>query len=238
MSGLSKMLNFISDLKANNNRDWFAENKLTYETTRNECYAEIETLLNRLSATDKSLIGVTAKDCTYRIYRDIRFSADKSPYKTHFGIVIAQNGRKCKQAGRYIHIAPGECALYGGVWFPEPPILKFLRRNIFENIEEFEEILNRPEFKAAFPTLIGDELKTMPKGFPKDSPYGDILRKKEFLVQKPYPDSFFRQKDWMDILIADMQVMQPFLDFLNYAFEELHSGEYSAQNPTELMHRF
>ena len=104
--------------------------------------------------------------------------------------------------------------------------------------KSFEEILNQPEFKAAFPTLTGDELKTMPKGFPKDSPYGDILRKKEFLVQKPYPDSFFRQKNWIDMLIADMQVMQPFLDFLNYAFEELHSGEYSAQNPTELMHRF
>lgn len=194
MSGLSKMLNFISDLKANNNRDWFAENKLTYETTRNECYAEIETLLNRLSATDKSLIGVTAKDCTYRIYRDIRFSADKSPYKTHFGVVIAKNGKKCKQAARYIHIAPGECALYGGVWFPEPPILKFLRRNILENIEEFEEILNQPEFKAAFPTLIGDELKTIPKDFPRTLPTAISCEKRNSWCKKPIPTAFSGRK--------------------------------------------
>ena len=129
MTGISRMLKFITELRDNNNREWFAAVKPEYEKIRNECYDEIDKLIALISPFDENLIGVEAKDCVYRIYRDIRFSADKSPFKTHFGIVLGKGGRKCWDAAYYLHIEPGECALYGGVWFPEQPVLTRLRHD-------------------------------------------------------------------------------------------------------------
>ena len=107
MTGISKMLAFIAELRDNNNREWFAAVKPEYEAIRKECYGEIDKLINLISAFDDRLVGVEAKECVYRIYRDIRFSADKSPFKTHFGIVLGKGGRKCWDAAYYLHIEPG-----------------------------------------------------------------------------------------------------------------------------------
>ena len=223
MTGISRMLEFITELRDNNNREWFAAVKPEYEKIRNECYDEIDKLIALISPFDENLIGVEAKDCVYRIYRDIRFSADKSPFKTHFGIVLGKGGRKCWDAAYYLRIEPGECALYGGVWFPEQPVLTRLRHDIYDNIEEFMAILEKPDFKAKFKGLTGDSLKSMPKGFPKDCPYGDIIKMKEFLVMEHFPDKYFSNKKWQESIASDIKLMKPFIDFLNYTFEELRN---------------
>lgn len=224
MSGISRMLDFLALLKENNNRPWFAAHKDEYEEVRSMCHEEVDGLIGSVSHFDARLAGLTARECTYRIYRDVRFSADKSPFKTHFGIVLAKGGRKCKEAGWYLHIEPDGCALYGGVWFPDAPVLNFLRRNIYDNIDEFLEIINAPDFKRNYPELVGDSLKMMPKGYPKGCEYGEILKRKEFLVQKKYKNRFFDSKNWREKVAEDIRIMKPFTDFLNYAFEELHMG--------------
>ncbi len=223
MTGISRMLEFIALLRKNNNREWFSERKSRYELIREECYGEIKVLIDLISAFQKGLEGLEPKDCTYRIYRDIRFSADKSPFKTHFGIVVGKNGRKCAEAGYYLHIEPGKCAFYGGVWFPEQPVLKLLRRDIADNMDEFVGIMENPAFKAVFPGLVGDSLKSMPKGFPKDAPHGEILRMKDFLVEKSLPDSYFSEANWQQGIADLAKLMKPFIDFLNYTFEEMHN---------------
>ncbi len=223
MTGISRMLGFLELLKENNNRPWFAEHKEEYNEIRKQCLAEIDTLISEIAHFDAHLVGVTAQQCVYRIYRDIRFSADKSPFKTHFGIVLAHGGKKCKEAGYYLHIEPGECFICSGVWFPEPSVLKFLRRNIYDNLDEFLEILNEPSFKKQFPGLVGDSLKTLPKGYPKDCQGAEIIKMKEFLVQKKYKNSTFETENWQKSVVKDIRLLKPFNDFLNYAFEELHS---------------
>ena len=176
------MLDFLTALKVNNDRQWFGVHKEEYNDIRRQCL---------------HLAGVAPEQCVYRIYRDIRFSADKSPYKTHFGVVLGHGGKKCKEAAYYLHIDPDGCAFFSGVWFPEMPVLRFLRRNIYDNLDEFLEIIDSPAFKSEYPGLIGESLKTLPNGYPKDCPRPEIFKMKEFLV--------------------------PFNDFLNYAFEELHT---------------
>lgn len=223
MTGISKMLGFLNELKENNNRPWFAERKAEYADIRRQCLEEIDTLIAMIAAFDPHLDGVRAEQCVYRIYRDVRFSADKSPFKTHFGAVLGHGGKKCMEAAYYLHIAPDGCFLCSGVWYPEMPVLRFLRRNIYDNLDEFLEIIDNPAFKEQFPELTGESLKTLPRGIPKDCPRPEIFKMKEFIVQKNYKNSVFDSQNWQEKVIKDIQLAKPFNDFLNYAFEELHS---------------
>ena len=225
MSGFSTMLAFLEELRDNNNRQWFAEQKGRYQAIRAACFGEIERLVGAVSGFDSHIAGLAPKNATYRIYRDIRFAADKSPFKTHFGIVLAKDGKKAKEGGYYLHLEPGNCALYGGVWFPEPPVLRFLRRNIYDNIDEFLEIVNNPVFRQVFPKMVGDSLKKMPAGYPKDYPFGEIIKKKEFLVCRTYDDVFFENTDWMESAVADIRLLYPFVRYFNCAFEERREME-------------
>ena len=222
MSGFSKMLQFQKELIPNNNREWFQERKAAYEEIRKECCNEIDKIISQVALFDNRLRGVTCKDCIYRIYRDVRFSHDKSPYKTWFGVVLGSNGKKTREAAYYIHLYPGDCGVFAGVWYPENDVLKALRSDIDGGIEEFLEILNNPEFKLSYPELVGESLKTIPKGYPKDYPYPEIIKMKEYLVRKPLSDDFFDTPDWIDEVVSSIKLAKPFVDFLNYTFEDLH----------------
>ncbi len=223
MTGISAMLNFLALLKNNNNRPWFAEHKADYEKIRMDCFREIEELIDHVARFDSRVAGLTPQEATYRIYRDIRFSNDKSPFKTHFGIVIASHGRKTKGAGYYLHIEPGECALYGGVWFPQSDVLRVLRRSVYDNMDELQEIISRPEFRKVFPQLEGDRLKTMPRGYPADAPHAELLKLKEYLVSCRYDDRLFERPDWQDTVAGHIRLLQPFTEFFNFTFDEMHS---------------
>ena len=145
----------------------------------------------RISLFDESIRGVQVKDCTYRIYRDTRFSQDKTPYKTHLGGYINARGKKSDHCGYYVHIEPGNCLLAGGSYCLPPKTLKAVRQAVYDNIDEFRGIVENPDFKQYFPVIGEDFLKTAPKGFPKDFEYVQYLKCKEYTCYCNQPDSFF-----------------------------------------------
>ena len=216
----AEILQFLTELRKNNNREWFQANKERHDALRKNFIDTVQELIQQISVFDPEVAGLEAKNCLFRIYRDIRFSPDKTPYKTHFSAYIAKGGKNSEYGGYYIHLEPGSCMLSGGIWMPQPKLLKMLRQDIYDQIEEFTAILENPTFKKVYPKMEGDVLTRMPVGFPADSPYGYILKHKDFSVISSKPDSFFLQKDWMKKAVADFSLLQPFNHFLNYTVDE------------------
>ncbi|MDR1557260.1 MAG: DUF2461 domain-containing protein [Tannerellaceae bacterium] len=228
---VNQILVFLKELEQNNNRVWFQDNKARYEVLRKAHTEIVQQLINRISLFDAEIAGLEAKDCLFRIYRDIRFSPNKLPYKTHFGAYIAaQGGRNSERSGYYLHIEPGNCLLSGGLWMPQPKLLKRVRQDIYDHIDEFVSILEAPSFKAVFSELDGETLKRVPAGFPPDFEYGEILRHKDFCVSHIKPDSFFSEKNWMDRAVACFEKLLPFNRFLNYTVDE-YTGKGNNSSP-------
>lgn len=223
MNGISEMIDFLSELRNNNNREWFLLHKKDYEDIRDNCFSEINILISEICKFDSSLSGLDAKDCVFRIYRDLRFSKDKSPYKTHFGIVLARGGHKCKTVAAYLHIEPGNCGLYGGAWMPDRNFLKALRMDISDNIEEFIGIVEEKSFLREFGKLQGEALKKIPAGFNEDCPGLDYVKMKQFLAIRPLHDKFFSNAGWEKELANSIKKLHPFLQFLNYIYDNLHT---------------
>lgn len=218
---MSKQLfDFLTRLAENNDRTWFAAHRAEYDTLRAEWLGNIQRIINALAIDDPSLRGIQAADCAYRIYRDTRFSHDKSPYKTYFSALISPTGRHCDRACYYVHIGQAECAIYGGVWCPEAPVLKKLRRAIVDNIEEFREITEAPEVLALYPGWYGRKLKTAPKGYDRDHPDIELLRLTEYGKEHRLDRKFFDSPDWPEKTAAMLQVLKPMNDFLNYSIDE------------------
>lgn len=216
----AEIIQFLRELQQNNNRPWFQENKERYDALRAGFLEDVQELIRRISLFDPEVAGLEAKDCLFRIYRDTRFSPDKTPYKTYMSAFIALGGRKSARGGYYIHLEPDNSLLSGGVWCPEPKLLKKLRQDIYDHIDEFVAILEAPAFKAIYPELEGDVLKRMPAGYPVDSPYGYILKHKDFSVVCNKPDAFFSQPDWMEQSVACFEKLLPFNRFLSYTVDE------------------
>lgn len=217
---MEKLLEFLKQLKENNNREWFTANKDRFTALNEDMLRQGEKLIGLISAFDSDLAGLDIHQCSFRIYRDIRFSNDKTPYKTHVGLYFAKGGRKSPRAGYYLHLEPGNCLLSGGLWRPEPKLLKAVRQAIYDNIEEFTEIINKPAFKKLFPVIEGDMLKTMPKSFPKDFAYPDLLKYKDYVINTGKSEAFFNDPVWIEKVAADFKVMEPFNRFLNYTVDE------------------
>lgn len=218
---MSKQLfDFLTRLAENNDRTWFAADRAEYDSLRADWLTKIQRIINALAVNDPTLRGVQASDCAYRIYRDTRFSHDKTPYKTYFSALISPTGRHCDRACYYVHIGADECAVYGGVWCPETPILKKLRRAIIDNIEEFREITEAPEVEALYPGWYGRKLKTAPKGYDRDHPDIDLLRLTEFGKEHRLDRDFFDDPEWPEKIAAMLQVLKPMNDFLNYSIDE------------------
>ena len=216
----AQILDFLRELRAHNDRIWFQANKGRYDMLRLVFIEETQELINRLSLFDPEIANLEAKDCIYRIYRDLRFSPDKTPYKCHFAAYIALGGKSSLRGGYYLHIEPGGCLLAGGVWCPPPPLLKRLRKDIYDHIEEMEAIMEDPAFKNVYPGLESEMLKRMPIGFPVDTPYGHVLRHKDFTVVSRKPDAYFTASDWMEHTVNDFKLLCPFNNFLNYTVDE------------------
>ena len=189
---------FLKELSANNNREWFNEHKEEYKRAQLEFELLLTAVIERIATFDESIKGIQAKDCMYRIYRDTRFSPDKTPYKVHFGGYVNAKGKKSDHCGYYLHIENGNCMLAGGSLCLEPKILKAVRQSVYDNIDEFREIAEDPEFKQYFPVIGETHLKTAPKGFPKDFPYMDYLKCKEYTCTHYVPDNFFSAPDFLD----------------------------------------
>lgn len=204
-----EIIQFLKELGQHNNREWFQANKDRYDVLRQGFIDEVQQLINRVALFDPEIAGVDAKDCLFRIYRDIRFSPNKIPYKTHFAAYIAScGGRGSERGGYYIHLEPGGCLLSGGVWCPPPALLKKLRRYDHRYPDEVSS------------TMEGEVLKRMPAGYPADFKYGEILRHKDFSVASYKPDEFFFAPDWLDQAVACFEKLLPFNRFLNYTVDE------------------
>ncbi|MDR1381407.1 MAG: DUF2461 domain-containing protein [Tannerella sp.] len=218
---MRELFEFLRELRENNNREWFHENKPRYDVLHKNHVAAVQQLIERIAAFDPEIAGLDAKNCIYRIYRDIRFSPDKTPYKTHFGAYMTGfGGRTSPYGGYYLHLEPDSSFVSGGVWCPSPAMLKKLRHDIYDSMDEFTAILENGKFKKVYGQLEGETLRRLPDGFPADTPHGDILKHKYFVVSSEKPEAFFQSEDWLDRAAEDFRTLYPFNKFLNYTIGE------------------
>lgn len=189
---MKELFSFLKDLSANNNREWFQANRARYDAAREKLDEMARLFILAVEQHDPGAARLTPKDCTYRIYRDVRFSPDKSPYKTHMGIFVNPlGGKKGIECGYYLGLEPGRTVFTCGTYCLPSPVLRAVRQSIFDLTDEYLGIVEDPEFKRIFPTVGADPLKTAPKGFPKDWPHIDLIKPREFVAMTSLPDSFF-----------------------------------------------
>lgn len=217
----SYIFEFLKELASHNNREWFNQHKEDYKRAQASFELLLGTIIERISTFDESIKGIQAKDCTYRIYRDTRFSLDKTPYKVHLGGYINARGKKSDHCGYYVHLENGNCMLAGGSLCMRPDILKALRQAVYDNIDEYRGIVEDPPFKQYFPVIGETFLKTAPKGFPKDFPYIDYLKCKEYTCTCKVPDNFFFSGGWLDRTEEIFRQMKRFADFINFTIDEM-----------------
>ena len=230
---MRETLRFLSELAANNNREWFAENKSRYQACHARFVDFSTELIRRLTEIDPTLEGLQPKDCIWRIYRDVRFSGDKRPYKEWFGVFPATGvpgkpktwGKHSMRGGYYVHIQPGHCMFAGGIWNPGKELLDALRKEIEANYEEVESIMATPGWQRYFGDFDTDwMLKKAPSGFDPDFKHIDWLKRKAFTFSTPISDEQVCSPDFMDRVVEIAQAGKPMNDFLNYTFEEY--GEF------------
>lgn len=210
-------INFLNELTKNNSKEWFDKNRKQYEIAKAE-FAEIITgLLVDVAKFDKEIQFLNVKDCMFRINRDVRFSNDKSPYKTNFGGFIVRGGKKSGFAGYYLHIQPGASFIGGGIYMPQTDILKAVRQDIYDNVDEFKKIINHKNFKKNFGEINGSKTTLAPKGFAKDFPEIDLLKFKDYTVMRFMSDKEVLGENFAEVIIATFKAMAPFNQFINRA---------------------
>jgi uncharacterized protein (TIGR02453 family) len=210
-------LDFLTAVKCNNNRDWFNANRSSYLDAKDNFESFVQEIIDEIVLFEPIMKGLEAKSCVYRINRDIRFSNDKSPYKSHFGAFIVQGGKKNgdKYAGYYFHIEPGKSILAGGAYMPPAPWLSAIREKISDYPDEFIKITKAKDFVKYFGSMDGEKLKTAPKGYPKDHPQIELLKFKSYLVVNEAPDKLVLSSGYSDHVINVFKAMKPLNDYLN-----------------------
>ena len=215
-------LQFLNDLIANNNTDWMHANKKRYENYKKDYHHFIASILAEMKPLDTSLEPLEVKNCTFRINRDIRFSKDKSPYKTNMGVWLTQNKFNKNSPGYYIHYEKGNCFIAGGVWCPEPLELKKIRKEIAFFYEDLESIVTDKGFQSTFKQIDRDEntvLKKAPKDFDANHPAIEFLKLKSFTASQKIDDNLFTDNNFSQIIAKKLIVLKPLNDFLSRALE-------------------
>ncbi len=211
-------LDFLTAIKCNNNRDWFMANRQLYLEAKDNFDSFVQEIINEIIRFDPILKGLEAKSCVYRFNRDIRFSNDKSPYKSHLGAFIVKGGKKNgdKFAGYYFHVEPGDKSiLAGGAYMPPSPWLSAIREKISESPDEFVKIINSKNFKKYFGKIEGEKLKSMPRGYAAGHPQSELLKYKSYLIMNEVPDKMVLSNEYFDHVIKVFQAMKPVNDYLN-----------------------
>jgi len=214
-------LHFLIDLKFNNNRNWMKSNDARYREAKATFEDLVEKVIADIKTFDKSLGDVKTADCLFRIYRDVRFSANKEPYKTNFGAFMAPGGRKSEFAGYYMHFEPDSSFLGGGIYMPQSDILRAIREYVFNNTAEFKQIICDSQFKKYFPALWGDTLKSAPAGFAKDFKDIDLLKYKHYVVSHDVSNEFWLDKDVVEKILRVFKAQHTFNEFLNKAVSKI-----------------
>lgn len=214
---LNNTLLFLEELSNNNNKEWFDDNRKRYQNLRVEFIEFVQSLIDGISSFDASLTGVDPKKCIFRINRDVRFSNDKSPYKTNFGALLGSLGKKTEGSGYYIHLQPGNSFLGGGIYQPNPANLASIRQEIDYNAQSLRNLLDSDSFQEMFGSIQGNKVKTAPKGYSKDHPAINLLRLKNFYVIRNFSDSNVCASTFHTEALNTYREAQKFNDFINHA---------------------
>jgi uncharacterized protein (TIGR02453 family) len=218
---LHVVLSFLRLLAKNNNREWFEKNKSKYLDAKQIFDLCIKSFLNELVKFDNSLTGVDSRKLAFRIYRDVRFSKDKRPYKTNMGAGFSPNGKLVQEPGYYLHIEPGNKSMIaGGIYMPDSANLGKIRQEIDYNAEKLEGILKNKQFKSRLGTFEdSDKLKNVPKGFAKDHPYADWLKLKSYIVVHPLSDKEIMEQGFIKKITVVAKTIMPLNRFLKEALQ-------------------
>lgn len=229
-----RILCFLKEIAANNNRDWFKKHKDEYDVCKTDFEKGVGKFIVELSKFDDTIAHVTPQDSVFRFYRDIRFSPDKSPYKRHFGAYISAHGKKSLHAGYYIHLQPSGCLISAGAYWLPTHILTSCRNEIMGNIDEWLHCVENKQFLEYFGKANASEwgekpdekgfgiehLKTCPSGFPRDYEYISYLRMKDYCVWRTVSDNFFDADNWAETAAGMLQIAKPMMDFTNSVIDD------------------
>lgn len=215
---METILTFLRSLARNNNREWFNTHKKRYQESL-ELFREFAgLLLAGMVRFDPSLGDLDPKDTIFRIYKDVRFSKDKSPYKTHFGCWMTKGGRKSTDAGYYFHLEPDNTFMAAGVYMPPKEQLSLIRQEIVFNPEAYLNIINDPVIKTGYERGgKEDMLKKGPAGFPKDFKHLEEIKYKHYIFSKNYNESEILRKGFHDTVVKDYLGLFPLVGYLNHA---------------------
>jgi uncharacterized protein (TIGR02453 family) len=211
---LNSVLSFAADLKIHNNREWFLEHRNQFEAARTQFEIYITALINELSITEP-LVDISAKDCIFRLNRDLRFTKDKTPYKPYLSAYIAPGGRKSRLLGYYVHLEPGNCMLAGGLYEPTLLQLAAWRQTIDRDSQPFKKIVENETFRKFFGEVGGVRLKTIPRGYPKDHPEANLLQLKSITVIRKITNEVVSSPGFLKETLDTFHAMKPFLKYLD-----------------------
>ena len=215
-------LKFLKDLKNNNNKPWFDDNRKRYDTAKEDFLNFVQSIIDKHAKKDPTLSQIKAKECMFRINRDVRFSKDKSPYKTNFGASINRGGRKSSFAGYYFHLQPGEAFTGGGMWMPESDVLSSVRQEIDYNLKEFKKIISSTKFKSVYGDIYRTDaisLVRVPKGYDAENPAAEFLKLKSYLGTCKLTEKDLTSKDLIKKTVTAFETLQPLINFLNRSIE-------------------
>jgi len=215
MAITSELLSFLIDLKTNNNREWFTDHKKEYQFVKTQFEEFVGQLIEDFSAFE-NMQGIEPKHCIFRIYRDVRFSKDKAPYKPWFSAAFSEGGKNSPYMDYYLHIEPGNKSFIGGgMYAPDPEHLAKFRQEVDYNGDQLIELMNQPAFASNFGKFQGDALKKAPKGYSEDHPHLELLKQKQFFFWKHFTDKEVLDKSFRKEVIKQANILKPVLDFLN-----------------------
>ena len=215
----SSTLQFLSSLEKNNNKPWFEQHRNNYEEAKTDFHDFVEKLIPAFAAFDPNIAQLQAKNCTFRINRDIRFSKNKTPYKNNLAAYFNEAGKKGNGAGYYLHIQPGKSFAAAGIWMPEAAGLSKIRQEIDYNLDDLKMILKQPSFKTYFKDgfAAANMLARPPKGYNDDNPAIAYLKLKSFEIIKPISDAAITNQAFLKDVIKIFRAAHPLVAFLNKA---------------------
>ncbi len=216
---MKRTLEFLSQLSEHNNREWFQANKSAFEVSKKEVVALCTYIHNTLGKQAPEILRDDPSKALFRIYRDTRFSNDKTPYKNNLGFWLAPGSKQDIRAGFYVHIQPEASFIAAGIWMPPAPELQAIRQEIYFRHEELSAVLSQSKLRKVWGDLEGEQLKTAPKGYDKDHPAIDLLKFKSLVLTKNYSNKALLSEAWKDEVVEHLVLTIPVVRFLNGALE-------------------
>ena len=212
---------FLKKLQKHNHKEWMDENRKMYQQASTEFQVFINVVIAHIATFDPSIADLEAKQCVFRINRDIRFSKNKDPYKNNFGAYICHKGKKGGAAGYYIHIEPGKSFIAAGIWMPEAPVLAQIRQEIDYQFGDFKKIINHAAFRKTYTSGLdsSDQLSRPPKGYEADNPAVEYLKMKSYVVIRSFSDQELESKDGIKNIVSAFKIAHPLIRFINGASE-------------------